>query len=213
MQLSGVQIQKLAKTSKGRKHVLKFRGGHRAETSVNEVDGLHRAIDWKGAFWIASGVPAHVLNAVAPMPVFTPDAPEVLAWLGCAANAQAIQGLSDGAAAQAAIAALTEANTPFLQSFSVLRFSFLGLGDIDVGATFFIGAALMLITFAIQHRGILGTARVQMWIGLLVVVPMLIVGIVPFFNGNVNGDNYVPLVPRPGNDMWAAGRCSLVRCS
>ncbi|EEX14759.1 amino acid transporter permease protein [Citreicella sp. SE45] len=132
------------------------------------------------------------------MPVFTPDAPEVLAWLGSAANAQAIQGLSDGAAAQAAVAALTEANTPFLQSFSVLRFSFLELADIDEGATFFIGAALMLITFAIQHRGILGTARVQMWIGLLVVVPMLIVGIVPFFNGNVNRDNYVPLVPPTG---------------
>ncbi|SDE11206.1 Amino acid permease [Salipiger thiooxidans] len=140
----------------------------------------------------------YVLNAVAPMPVFTPGAPEVLVWLGSAANAQAIQGLSDGAAAQAAIAALTEANTPFLQSFSVLRFSLLGLADIDAGAAFFIGAALMLITFAIQHRGILGTARVQMWIGLMVVVPMLIVGIVPFFNGNVNGDNSVPLVPPPG---------------
>lgn len=267
-----------------------------AETSVNEVDGLHRAIDWKGAFWIASGVPAlvlisiggigdvvgklaflvwtisvcmgfsqaysyaeiaglfknksggaavygaaawlryskflaplsvwcnwfawtpvlslgcaiaagYILNAVAPMPVFAPDAPEVLAWLGDAANAQAIQGLSDGAAAQAAVAALTEANTPFLQSFSVLRFSFLGLADIDVGATFFIGAALMLITFAIQHRGILGTARVQMWIGLLVVVPMLIVGIVPFFNGNVNGDNYVPLVPPTGE--WNVGGWTL----
>lgn len=64
MQLSGVQIQKLAKSSKGRKHVLKFRGGHRAKTSVNEVGGLHRAIDWKGAFWIASGVPALVLISI-----------------------------------------------------------------------------------------------------------------------------------------------------
>ena len=35
-----------------------------AETSVNEVDGLHRAIDWKGAFWIASGVPALVLISI-----------------------------------------------------------------------------------------------------------------------------------------------------
>lgn len=132
------------------------------------------------------------------MPVFTPDAPEVLAWLGSAANAQAILGLADGAAAQAAIAALTEANTPFLQRSSVLRFSLLGLADIDVGATFFIGAALMLIPFATQHRGILGTVRVQMLIGLLVVVPMPVVGIVPFFDGTVNGDNYVPLVPPTG---------------
>ncbi|WP_104017930.1 APC family permease [Roseovarius nitratireducens] len=266
------------------------------EASVNEVDGLHRAINWKGAFWIASGVPAlvlisiggigdvagklaflvwsisvcmgfsqaysyaeiaglfknksggaavygaaawlryskflaplsvwcnwfawtpvlslgcaiaagYILNAVAPIPVFTAESPEVLAWLASSANSGLMDGMSDGAATQTAIAALTEANTPFLQSFSVVRFSFLGLADIDVGATFFIGAALMLITFAIQHRGILGTARVQMWIGLLVVVPMLIVGIVPFVNGNTHAENYVPLVPPTGD--WSIGGWTL----
>lgn len=266
------------------------------DTSVNEVDGLHRAIDWKGAFWIASGVPAlvlisiggmgdvagklaflvwmisvsigfsqaysyaeiaglfknksggaavygaaawlryskfiaplsvwcnwfawtpvlslgcaiaagYILNAVAPMPVFLPDSPEVLAWLQDSANASVISGLGAAEASNAAITALTEANTPFLQSFALLKFSFFGLADIEVGSTFFIGAILMLVAFAIQHRGILGTARVQMWIGLLVVVPMLIVGIVPFLNGSVHGDNFVPLVPP--NGAWNVGGWTL----
>ena len=38
---------------------------------------------------------------------------------------------------------------------------------------FWIGAILMLITFAIQHRGILGTANTQKYIGLAVIIPML----------------------------------------
>ena len=53
----------------------------------------------------------------------------------------------------------------------------------------------MLITFAIQHRGILGTAAVQKAVGLLVIVPLLIVGIVPIITGQINWDNYSPFVP------------------
>ena len=53
----------------------------------------------------------------------------------------------------------------------------------------------MLVTFAIQHRGILGTANVQKYIGLLVIVPMLIVGVVPILTGQINWANYSPLVP------------------
>ncbi len=41
----------------------------------------------------------------------------------------------------------------------------------------------MLIIFSIQHRGILGTANVQKNIGLLVIIPMLIVGVVPIVTG------------------------------
>lgn len=258
-----------------------------AEGSVEEVGGLHRAIDWKGAFWIASGVPAlvlisiggmgatvgklaflvwalsvlmglaqaysyaeiaglfanksggaavygaaawlryskltaplsvwcnwyawspvlslgcavaagYILNAIAPLPVFTPDSPEVAAWLKAAAHAAAIDGRGAEEATKVAIAALTEAGTPALRTFKLASFSFLGFANIEIGATFFIGAILMLLAFAIQHRGVLGTARVQMWIGLLVVVPMLIVGIVPFLNGSVHAANYVPLVPPSG---------------
>lgn len=265
------------------------RSGH---ASVEDGAGLHRAIDWKGAFWIASGVPAlvlisiggmgatagklaflvwalsvlmglaqaysyaeiaglfanksggaavygaaawlryskltaplsvwcnwfawspvlslgcavaagYILNALAPLPVFAPDSPEVIAWLKAAAHAAAIDGKSAEEAAKVAIAALTEAGTPALRSFKLVSFSLFGLANIEIGATFFIGAVLMLVAFAIQHRGILGTARVQMWIGLLVIVPMLIVGVVPFLNGSVHAANFSPLVPPAGS--WSNG--------
>ncbi|OYX75612.1 MAG: amino acid permease [Rhizobiales bacterium 32-66-11] len=262
------------------------------ESSMREVEGLHRTIDWKGAFWIASGVPAlvlisiggmgatagklaflvwaisvlmglsqaysyaeigglfanksggaavygaaawlryskltaplsvwcnwfawspvlslgcaiaagYILNAIAPIPVFTAESAEVGAWLKMASHAAAIDGKSLEDATKIAIAALTEAGTPALRSFKLVSFSLFGMANIEIGATFFIGAILMLVAFAIQHRGILGTARVQMWIGLLVVIPMLIVGIVPFLNGSVHYDNYVPLLPPTG--AWNNG--------
>ncbi len=53
----------------------------------------------------------------------------------------------------------------------------------------------MLIIFSIQHRGILGTANVQKYIGLLVIIPMLIVGVVPIVTGQINWANFSPLVP------------------
>ena len=53
----------------------------------------------------------------------------------------------------------------------------------------------MLLTFAIQHRGILGTANVQKYIGLSVIIPMFIVGVVPILTGQINWSNYSPLVP------------------
>lgn len=260
---------------------------HVGVQAPTEIGGLHRTIDWKGAFWIASGVPAlvlisigglgatvgklafavwtisvimglfqaysyaeiaglfknksggaavygaaawlryskliaplsvwcnwyawtpvlslgcaiaagYILNAIAPIPAFHADSPEVLAWLQNAANAAAIDGKTAEEAAKIALAAVTDAATPALRTMKLASFSFFGLANIEIGPTFFIGAVLMLIAFAIQHRGVLGTARVQMWIGLFVVIPMLIVGIVPFFNGGVNFQNYTPFVPPTG---------------
>ncbi len=149
---------------------------------------------------IAAG---YILNAIAPIPSFGLESPEVQAWLNDAANAAAVAGKTAEEAGKLAIAGVTEAATPWLRSFKVANFSFFGLANIEVGATFFIGAILMLTTFAIQHRGVLGTARVQMWIGLLVLIPMAIVGIVPFFNGGVNYENFSPIVPPTGD--WSNG--------
>jgi len=61
--------------------------------------------------------------------------------------------------------------------------------------TFWIGAILMFLAFAIQHRGILGTAKVQTVIGLIIVIALFIVGVVPFFNGNFHAENFTPFVP------------------
>ncbi len=150
---------------------------------------------------IAAG---YILNAIAPIPTFGLESPEVQAWLKDTANAAAIAGKSGQEAATVAAAALSEAATPWIRSFKVVQFSLFGLANIEVGATFFIGAILMLVTFAIQHRGVLGTAQVQKYIGLLVLIPMTIVGVVPFFNGGINYDNYTPLVP-PTGDWSNAG--------
>jgi len=52
-----------------------------------------------------------------------------------------------------------------------------------------------LITFSIQHGGIAGTANIQKYIGLLVIVPLIIVGVVPILNGHLNYANFMHLVP------------------
>lgn len=149
---------------------------------------------------IAAG---YILNAVAPLPVIDPSSPEVQAWLADSANAVAIAGQAPEEASKLAVAALTEVGTPWIRAFKVASFSLFGVVQVEIGATFFIGAILMLIAFAIQHRGVLGTARIQMYIGLIVLVPMAIVGIAPFFNGGVAASNFSPLVP-PGG-AWDNG--------
>jgi amino acid transporter len=127
---------------------------------------------------------AYILNAVAPIPSLTATSPEVVHWM--AAHA--------GVSAADAVTAVTASMTPALRTWSLFTHT-LGPVSFSLNATFFIGVALMLITFAIQHRGIFRTANVQMIIGLIVIVPMFIVGVVPLFNGEVNWSNFAPLVP------------------
>jgi amino acid transporter len=233
-----------------------------ANTSQGE---LVRAINWKGAFWVASGVPALVLFSIGGI-AGTVGIPAFVIWtlsmimgfvqsftyaeiaglfpnksggasiygaaawlryskfiaplsvwcnwfawspvlsLGCAIAAgyviNALAPMPDQAAIAAYIAAnagattetATAALTPALHSFTLGGFSLFGVG-FSFNSTFLIGAILMLITFAIQHRGISGTARVQMIFGLLVIVPMIIVGIVPILAGKVDMANFSPFVP------------------
>jgi amino acid transporter len=127
---------------------------------------------------------AYMLNALAPIPGFTETSPEVLQYM--AANA--------GTSAADAVAAVTAAATPAIRTWTLYSHS-LGPVGFSLNATFWIGAVLMLLTFAIQHRGILGTANVQRIVGLLVIVPLLIVGVVPILTGQINWDNYSPIVP------------------
>ena len=127
---------------------------------------------------------AYILNALAPIPGFTEASPEVLQYM--AANV--------GTSAADAVAAVTAAATPGIRTWTLYSHS-LGPVGFSLNATFWIGAVLMLLTFAIQHRGILGTAAVQKVVGLLVIVPLLIVGVVPILTGQINWDNYSPFVP------------------
>jgi amino acid transporter len=260
-------------------------------TAITEGAGsnLHRTIDWKGAFWVASGVPALVLFSIggiagtvgipayavwivsmcmgfiqsftyaeiaglfpnksggasvygaaawlkygkfiAPLSVWC----NWFAWspvlsLGSAIAAGYIMDAFEHAPAAEAIAAkiaeaaaagqtLDEAGATAalmpLHNWSLVSFNAFGLVNVSIGATFIIGAILMLVAFAIQHRGILGTAKVQTVVGLVIVITLLIVGVVPFFNGNFHSENFSPFVPlkvpyAPDPGEWNIGGWTLV---
>lgn len=64
-----------------------------------------------------------------------------------------------------------------------------------IDATFLIGATLLLIVFAAQHKGILRLARIQTVIAIAVLAPLLIIGIVPFLTGDVVTANFAPFAP------------------
>ncbi len=230
---------------------------------------LKRAIDWRGAFWVASGVPALVLFSIggiagtvgipafavwivsmlmgfiqsftyaeiaglfpnksggasvygaaawlryskfiAPLSVWC----NWIAWtpvlsLGSAIAAGYILNTMEHAPTAEAVAAYiaqqatagvtvdeaaaTAALMP-IHNWALFTINLGGVVSLSVNWTFFIGAILMLLAFAIQHRGILGTAGVQTIVGLVIVITLFIVGVVPFFNGNFDSANFSPFVP------------------
>src|SRR5262245_2355720 len=140
---------------------------------------------------IAAG---YIMNGVAPIP--NPDSPQVLAWLADPANA--------GKTAKEAVAVLT----PALQNWTRISVAIPGATVVSIGTPFVIGLVLMLIVFAIQHRGILVTARVQSVAGLVIAIIMLIFGIVPLMQGKVSSDGFSPFVPM--NGAWDGTGWTLV---
>ena len=285
-----------------------------AGVSAGEKSSLHRALDWKGAFWVAAGVPplvlfsiggiagttgklaflvwiismtmgflqsftyaeiagmfsnksggasvygatawlryskfiaplsvwcnwfawspvlslgcaiaaGYILNALFPMPGAESQA--VIDWI--AANAASITADSPRVAeyitanagtsvpdainallAQDGIAALT----PAIRSWTLGTFQIPFLAEANFNATFWIGAALMLVIFAIQHRGISGTASVQKWLAIIVLLPLLIIGLYPIISGQINYDNVTNLVPPTAgysgvDGTWSVGGWTL----
>jgi amino acid transporter len=78
----------------------------------------------------------------------------------------------------------------------LLNLSFLKDGlALRINATFLLGAAIMLVVFAIQHRGILRTAQIQTILTIASLLPLFIVCIIPLLAGNVHGDNFTPFTP------------------
>ncbi len=145
---------------------------------------------------IAAG---YILNALFPIPAA--DSQAVLDWM--AANA--------GATAEDAVAALT----PAARTWTAYDLAVPGLGTLHFNATFLIGAIMMLIIFAIQHRGIASTANAQKWLAIIVLVPLFLVGIVPILNGSIVESNVTGLVPPTaaysGEDgTWNIGGWTLI---
>jgi amino acid transporter len=75
--------------------------------------------------------------------------------------------------------------------------------SLRINATFVLGAVLLLIAFAIQHRGIAGTAKTQIVLGLVALLPLILIGAVPLISGDVVLSNLLPITPLAKD---AAGR-------
>lgn len=142
---------------------------------------------------------AYILNAFAPQPSATSAA--VTDWL--ATHGASLQ-MTDAEKTAAAVAALS----PGIRTWSLFQTSF-GPVSMSLNAAFFIGAALMLAVFAIQHRGVSGTASVQKYIGLVVIIPMFIVGVIPLVINGVNWSNFSPLVPLAAPNAPASGEWNI----
>ena len=67
-----------------------------------------------------------------------------------------------------------------------------------LNAQFIVGALFLLLVFALQHGGILRAARIQTIIGLAVLIPLLVIGVVPLITGDVVSKNFDPFVPLNG---------------
>ncbi len=152
---------------------------------------------------IAAG---YILNSLFPIPAA--DSQLVLDWVAAnmANYTETTQSVVDYIAANAGTApadaikavATTDAVaalTPFVRSWEAYTFNIPGLGAMHFNATFVIGAALMLIIFAIQHRGIASTASAQKVLAIIVLVPLFLVGIVPIVTGQIDYSNVTNLMP------------------
>jgi amino acid transporter len=108
-------------------------------------------------------------------------------------------------AATDAVSALT----PAFRSWELVNIPVPGLGGLHVNSTFVIGAVLMLIMFWIQTEGIASTAKAQKILAIVVLVPLLLVGLVPIFNGSIDGANVTGLVPPTASYSGVDGTWSL----
>ncbi|MFC5138380.1 APC family permease [Actinomycetospora rhizophila] len=228
-----------------------------AGTGATATDnGLLRTLDWKGAFWIASGVPALVLFSIGSIAA-TVGAPSPLVWTVSiifgllqsfiwAEIAGLFPSKSGGASVYGAMAWVRYAKPvaplsvwcnwlawspvltvgsglaagyvltalfPAEATINTWSMTLLPLGfiqddlEIRLNAQFVIAALFLLLVFALQHGGILRAARVQTVIGLAVLVPLLVVGVVPLITGDIVATNFQPFVPLSG--AWDASGWTL----
>lgn len=152
---------------------------------------------------IAAG---YILNALYPIPAadsqmvmdwvaahtasLTAGDPRVVEWLAANAGSSADEGIKalltlDGVAAL----------TPAIRTWEALSITIPGLGELHFNSTFGIGAILMLVIFAIQHRGIASTASAQKVLAIIVLVPLLLIGLIPVLSGAINSSNVTGIVP------------------
>jgi len=152
---------------------------------------------------IAAG---YILNALFPIPAA--DSAAVVSWVAAhladyTASSQSVIDFitaNVGTLPADAITAVATTDgvaalTPAVRTWEALSFSLPLVGTLHFNATFLIGVILMLIMFAIQHRGIANTASAQKILAIVVLVPLLLVGLVPILTGAIDSANVTGLVP------------------
>jgi amino acid transporter len=80
-------------------------------------------------------------------------------------------------------------------TWNVVLFKLPLLGAVQINATFFLSVFLVLVCFAIQSKGILSIARVQMVFAISSLVPLGLIGIVPLITGDAPAAHFLPFVP------------------
>jgi amino acid transporter len=151
---------------------------------------------------IAAG---YILNALFPIPLA--ESQMVMDWVtaNIASYTAETQSVIDymaanGVAAADAIQAVASADgvaalTPAFRVWEAFAITIPGLGTLHFNSTFVIGVILMLVILLIQERGIANTAAAQKYLAIIVLVPLLLVGLVPIFNGSIDWMNVTNLVP------------------
>lgn len=215
-----------------------------ASASRAENAALHRKIDWTGAFWVASGVPALVLFSIGAIAA-TVGKPSWLVWtlsIGFgfiqAFTYAEIAGLfphkSGGASVYGAVAwvryskliapvsvwcnwfawspvlaigsglaagYILGALFPADAAINTWQLTLVDLSSIKAGlslrinATFLVGVVILLAVFAIQHGGILRSARTAMVLGVVALIPLMLIALVPLLTGDLPSSHFSPMLP------------------
>ena len=90
-----------------------------------------------------------------------------------------------------------EPNSPIVTwQVNLLDLNFLAKDlTVRLNATFFVGAAIVLCVFAIQHRGVLRTAQISTILTVASLLPLFIVCVIPLLEGNIHAQNFLPFTP------------------
>ncbi|MFB2920902.1 MULTISPECIES: APC family permease [Aerosakkonema] len=70
-------------------------------------------------------------------------------------------------------------------------------------------AAIMLVAFYLQHRGLLQTARIQFALALLSIIPLFLLTIAPLLTGKVDLTNFTPFIPKDTTSWSSAAAFTL----
>lgn len=72
--------------------------------------------------------------------------------------------------------------------------------QLRINATFVVGIALLLAVFAIQHGGILRSARTTMVLGVTALIPLMLIALVPLLTGDIPSAHFSPFAPLARNE-------------